>query len=447
MQRRAFSSALAVLVSFVTLMTVAPAAVLPLSAQAATPKAVPARPPATGWVGEKLVSPGHDDWEPAIAADPTTPYVYRLVTRFGDPACPVHCPSAAIVLQVSADGGVHWGPGRYLCRCSGAPWQADPQIEVASVAGTVEAAFLNGYHVWFTESSDHGRTWSKAVSVMGSVRWGDKPVLATNPGGHNVFIAFNGPTDGDAYVAVSRDSGHGIWHQHLAIDSKRYTYAFGGLVFTGGTVVFSESILQYASDGDHLMGVNEVATVTSTDGGQTWTKKRVATLQLGRPCTSAGCPGDFYDGHTAVASDGGSGLLLLSDGALRAGGVRRVYSWFSPDKGHTWDARQRLSLNSAEAGFPAAVGRNGEFRIWFMDHRTGKWNVMYRTSTDGRNWTDSVRLSNAIGGAPYKNAHGFDEVYGDYGEIDITNTGKTVATWGEGSSYDGPGGCWFARQV
>lgn len=36
--------------------------------------------------------------------------------------------------------------------------------------------------------------------------------------------------------------------------------------------------------------------------------------------------------------------------------------------------------------------------------------------------------------------------FGDYGEIAITSSGKTIATWGEGLSYNGPGGAWFNRQ-
>jgi hypothetical protein len=32
--------------------------------------------PAPGWVGEQVADPKADDWEPAIAADPNSPYVY-----------------------------------------------------------------------------------------------------------------------------------------------------------------------------------------------------------------------------------------------------------------------------------------------------------------------------------------------------------------------------------
>ena len=47
----------------------------------------------------------------------------------------------------------------------------------------------------------------------------------------------------------------------------------------------------------------------------------------------------------------------------------------------------------------------------------------------------------------YVNAHGFDEIYGDYGEIGINSAGETIGVWGEGYSWNGPGGCWFNRQI
>jgi hypothetical protein len=39
----------------------------------------PARPiPSPGWTTERVWKAGADDWEPAIAADPSAPYVYSL---------------------------------------------------------------------------------------------------------------------------------------------------------------------------------------------------------------------------------------------------------------------------------------------------------------------------------------------------------------------------------
>ena len=76
------------------------------------------------------------------------------------------------------------------------------------------------------------------------------------------------------------------------------------------------------------------------------------------------------------------------------------------------------------------------------------WNVWYCSSPDGgRAWTRPVKLSDATSGAAYKSVDGFDEVYGDYGQICITNEGKTSAAWGEGLSWIGPGGVWVNSQL
>ena len=65
----------------------------------------------------------------------------------------------------------------------------------------------------------------------------------------------------------------------------------------------------------------------------------------------------------------------------------------------------------------------------------------------GVTWTAPVKISDVTSGASYKTANGFLEPYGDYGETAITSAGKTVATWGEGNSYTGPGGVWVNRQT
>jgi hypothetical protein len=116
-----------------------------------------------------------------------------------------------------------------------------------------------------------------------------------------------------------------------------------------------------------------------------------------------------------------------------------------------WTKRRRLSPRGANAAFPAAVGTGrGDFRVWFMDDRNGgddAWNVWYRRSTDGgKSWGRTVRISDARSGTAYKDRAGFLEPYGDYGEIAVTSGGATVAVWGEGRSYAGPGGTWFNRQ-
>ncbi len=306
---------------------------------------------------------------------------------------------------------------------------------------------MNDFNVYFSKSLDHGVTWSPEVPVYGKVAWSDKPWLATSADGQDVFVAFNGPQNGDGYVAVSHDAG-ATWTQVKVSEGVRYYFAGGGYAAPDGTVTFSQASLTYTAPGGAAEGPVLIHAITSTDGGVSWTDTVVDSLELGVPCSSAGCYADYYDGAAALGGDGDGDLVLVYVGATTAGGPRSIFARLSTDGGLTWSSRVEISASGANAGFPAAVGTaNDQVRVWFMDQRTGRWNVWYRTSTNlGASWSTAVRISDAASGAPYKNADGFVEAYGDYGEIGITSAGKTVAIWGEGASYNGPGGVWFNRQ-
>src|SRR5205823_12140090 len=114
---------------------------------------------------------------PAIAADPSSAYVYTLVTRYSGKPCSGNCPSPFIALRISADGGATWDTGRPLCACKGSG-QFDPIVEVVPGTGAVYAAYMNGYNVVFTKSTNHGSKWSAPVNTYGNVSWNDKPTLA-----------------------------------------------------------------------------------------------------------------------------------------------------------------------------------------------------------------------------------------------------------------------------
>ena len=116
----------------------------------------------------------------------------------------------------------------------------------------------------------------------------------------------------------------------------------------------------------------------------------------------------------------------------------------------TWAPAVELDNGTADASFPAiAGGASGFFALHYADKRTGSWNTYYRSSTDGGlTWSAEADIADADTGATYKTAAGFSSEYGDYGAVDVTNTGKTVAVWGEGASFStGPGGIWFNRMT
>jgi len=151
----------------------------------------------------------------------------------------------------------------------------------------------------------------------------------------------------------------------------------------------------------------------------------------------------------AIASDDTGRVYVLWNEAHRKKGPTRVYLRWSDTDGDTWSNPVKVSTQSARADgeFPmlAATGR-GDVRVAWMDDRTGRWNTWYRRSIDGGlTWSDEVRLSNRPNGAPYKSREGFRFPYGDYGQIDIDDRGRTHAVRGESRSYIGPGGSWYTR--
>jgi BNR repeat-like domain len=418
--------------------------------------------PATGWVGSQVLNEATDDWEPAVAADPSQPYVYLLTTRYGvdAPGCAKQCPQPFIALTVSADGGATWDDQRAICLCLGTKGEFDPTIEVVPNTGAVYSAFLlgdrhDGFSTVFTKSTDHGAHWSTPVHVYGNVSWTDKPEVTTSSDGKDVYVSWNGPQGGDLYVGVSHDYG-ATWTQQQLSSDKRYYYAYDARVLSDDrTVVFSESSLVYngLKNVDDSGGIWHHA-IISRDKGATWDNIVVAKVQNGEACVALGCGPDFYTGQTSVVSDAPGHLVFAYEGATITRGPQRVYVARSSDSGRTWTTGAPLSVNGENATGPRlASSGGGNVRMWYMQTTGGDnpdaWNVFYRTSTNGgATWSASVKISDEDGNAAaYVNADGsFDEIYGDYGEIAITSKGKTIATWGEGLSWTGPGGTWFNVQ-
>jgi hypothetical protein len=414
--------------------------------------------PAPGWVGSRLLKRDTDDWEPATATDPHESWVYLLTTRYGEPKpCETgHCPTPFIVLTTSGDGGHTWSSQRPLCVCRGSKAQYDPTIEVVPNTGDVYSVFLNadragGFSTVFSKSDDHGATWTTPVHVYGNVAWTDKPEVTMSPWGKDVYVSWNGPQVGDLYVGISHDYGE-TWTQKKLSESKRYYYAYDARVLNDGTVVFSESSIVYQGS-TNVEGEVWHQAIISRDKGATWENVIVAKVPVGEACVAEGCSPDFYIGQTSVVSDAPGHLVFAYEGPQVSDGPQRVFIARSSDEGRTWSAGQPLSVAGENATGPRlASSGGGDVRIWYMQTREGdnpdRWNVFYRTSADGGDtWSSPVRISDAPAGATaYQHAKGFDEIYGDYGEIAVTNTGKTFATWGEGFSWTGPGGTWFNLQ-
>jgi len=428
----------------------------------ATTAALAAPPPA--FTPEtRLGFPGGDDWEPAIAAD-TLGHVYVMWTHYvdfegggagdPDPTCP-DCGSPHMDLQVSSDNGASWSAPR-------APWptttrQDDPQIVVDPADGrTLWASFMQDNHSseYVSKSTNFGQTW-QTMLVEPLRRGTDKDILAVR--GDDIYLTYH--TIQKAYVSVSHDGGD-TWDTHDMFGSTSQlglSLGSGGVVDSNGTAYFAwNGVTQHGQ----AKGEINLYVTKSTDGGDTWTISRVDVSEAPPPC---GCGGwDYWGGQMALDVDASNTVYALWNANRVKFGPQRVFFARSTDGIH-WSSPVDVSEAPAGANnaFPAIVaGAANDVRIGWMDDRNGhdtgsgdlnaRWNVYYRSSTDGgTTWTDEAKLSSFVAGYSYKLAtpnDGFLQPYGDYFEMDVNALGRTVAIWGEGNSYVGPGNVWYARQ-
>lgn len=404
----------------------------------------------------RLGFPAGDDWEPAVAAD-RSGHVYALYSHYGpDPACPT-CASPHSELQVSADQGRTWTTPRPLAPST--ERQDDPQIVVDPADGsTVWAAYMQADRasMYVARSADLGATWTPML-VEPLQRGTDKDWLAVR--GPDVYLVYH--TQQKIFASVSHDGG-ASWSLDRPIDNTNSAYGVslpsGGAIDGHGRVYFAWNGMNRPGQ---AKGTVNLYVTRSSDGGATWTTSRVDTSEAPKSC---GCPGwDFWGPQMALATDAFDRVYVVWNANRVAGDPSRVYAARSTDQGTTWQSLGDVSgaPRGSNNVFPAmAATGDGDVRIAWMDDRNGldaggndpsaRWNTWYRQSADaGATWSAETKLSAYVAGYTYKFStpqDGYLQPYGDYFELDVDVRGRTVALWGEGNSYAGPGNLWFAGQ-
>jgi hypothetical protein len=386
-----------------------------------------------GWLGEsKLSNPATGDgWEPAIAADPSAPYVYAGWMQYAGN-------KVYIAIRVSADGGTTWGAVSRLFTSN----QGQYDIALATTSsGAVYATYMQGNHIMFSKSTNHASTWTAPIQVSGGT-WADKPWEATSANGNDVYITWT--TRGNLYAVNSHNAG-ASWSTPLQVTNETGMYYFsnGGTVLPNGTAVMVGSEYPESGNVTGQTGPIPIAVFRTTNGGTSWTRSVPDTLFTGATYATSSV--------TTVASDASGALVLVYSGSLAVGGNGHVYVRRSTDSGATWSARTELttSAGGADATSVAAAGKaSGQFTVTWMDARGGGWNVWQRGSTDGGlTWSADAKVSDATSGATYKTAAGFGLPYGDYDTVAINSAGKTVAVMGEGDTSQIHGDIWVNRQT
>ena len=391
-----------------------------------------------------------DDWEPTVAADPASNYVYEATTRIDADFF------ARTVVRVSADGGTTWGGDSIL---SDDYTAYDPQLAVARDTGCVVFAWLGGPDGWSTfvrTSCDHGESWTAPVSIAPDGFTTDHGWLTVSPNGHDVFVAFNGAPsadlDGQGYVAVSRDWGKSFTDTLVVGDGlTAYWFEDSAALADDGTLYVANAV--YSGD---YTGPADLVLWRSIDHGQSFQTSVVATSQDPPACDWApGCKYGFFGAQSAVAVDPDGAVLFLWSQNDVSGDPMAMFAATSPG-GDAWDqfsAPFDLSGDAGNSNFPSATSAGpGDFRIAWQGSASGSdpatWNTWYQESADGgETWLDApLKLSDQTSGAPYKRDVGYAFPYGDYFGLSVGMAG-TFAIWAEGPHWNGPGGTWSARRA
>lgn len=394
----------------------------------------------------RLGAPAGDDWEPAIAAsaDGRISILFKHYDVASGAIVSCDDPSGCdrrILLQTSTDGGASFGPPRAID-----PGRVgyDSQILTDPTDSTrVYGSFLveTKSSIGFVRSTDAGVTWSPTRIIDPLTKATDKDVLAAR--GADVYVAYNAFQK--TYISSSHDGGD-TWATTLGTTTAQgvlgWALPSAGVVMPDGTVLFAWSGQE--RNGGAKGPVNLYVT-RSTDGGATW---QTILVDRSQSAPSCGCGAyAFYGAQMALAVDSTGRVHALYNLSPSPFGPARIL-YRTSDDGLTWSTPRDLSAAPGGANnvFPAIAAAGSDVRVAWMDDRSGAFRVYLRASGDGGATFGGETILSADLAYSYQSPEGFAFPYGDYFELDITPDGRTVAVWGEGPGYDGPGNVFFARE-
>ena len=221
-----------------------------------------------------------------------------------------------------------------------------------------------------------GATWPKK-RITWTAGDSQKPAIAADSNDHMHLVLYDDTSGNDEiYYKKSTDGGES-WP-----GIKRLTRNSGSSEYPAIAVDTNNHIHVVWQDDTH--GNYEVYYKKSTNGGVTWTSKRLTWNS-----------GDSYRPSIAIDTNNHIHLVLYDD----TPGNYEIFYKKSTDGGTTWTKAKRLTWNSGSSEYPAiAVDTNNHIYVVWQDDTTGGHNTYYKKSTNGGvNWTGKrITWSGAI---------------------------------------------------
>jgi hypothetical protein len=328
-----------------------------------------------------------------------------------------------------------------------APYQIDLQVK-ANASGAVFASYLDGKDTVVQRSDDFGETWSSAVAVNVDIQasWTDKVGLAVQES--DVYVSFsNGQKyfvsashdGGQTFtpVQINRRTSDTGWTLTSggAVDSQGNVYfSWVGVHKSGNASGPQDVFLTKSTDRGRTWSYIFLARdlppgpgcAEFACGWDFWGPQMVVAVDAAD---------GVYVAYNAGLVDEGPPYLWFQ--ASTDGGA----TWTPRKVVHT------DGLSSAFHLFPAIAGGGaGEVHVSWMDNREGRFNVYYRASSNAGSTFSTEAIVNRNLGFKYQSNAGFEFTYGDYYGIAVDTVGSVHLAWAEGPDDIGPGNVFYATK-
>jgi hypothetical protein len=278
-----------------------------------------------------------------------------------------------IYYKKSTNGGAIWTTKR-LTYNSGSSYSPDIVVDSNNHLHVVWYDVTSGnWEIYYKKSTNGGSAWTtkRLTYSLGNSSF---PVITVDSNDH-IHVVWQDDTPGNLEIYHKRSTdGGSTWI------TKRVSYSSGSSGYP--TIAVSSSNHIHVVWYDWTPGNPEIYFKRSTDGGTTWTTKRL-TYNSGSSL------------HPNIVTDSSDHLhVVWRDNTP---GNEEIYHKKSTDGGTTWTTK-RLTYNSGWSFFPAIASDSiSNIHVVWYDYTPGLSDIYYKRSTDGGSTWTSKRLTYSSG--------------------------------------------------